>query len=147
MNSVTNLSSVKAAEAAAIKKLLAKYPTLKASDLKINFSKRVEDAEKQRQRDWEHPENLIERGYIEGEVDGEVHTASGVMRNPFTSQTAQRGWVNEWYEWDDVTPVSSTFGRGATSRTSTASAVNDIEEDRRMAERLAEQLWRQDLMD
>lgn len=54
--------------------------------------------------------------------------------------------MNEWYEWEDVTPVRSTFGRGNTRSTS-ASVVNDIEEDRRMAERLAEQLWRQDLMD
>lgn len=117
-----------------MKMLLAKYPTLDTSDLKINFSKKVRDAEEQRQKDWEHPEQLIEAGYIEGDIDGEVHTANGIMRNPFTARTHQD------HEWDDVVPAANFFGYGNANR---APAANDIEADRR----LAEQLMRQDLMD
>jgi len=67
---VTHILSVKEAEAATIKRLLAKYPDVKACDLWINVSKQVQDDEAKRRKVWEHPELLIEDGYIEGEEPG-----------------------------------------------------------------------------
>jgi len=58
---------VKEAEAAAVKRLLAKYPGLKASDLTIDVSKKVKADDARRRKLWAHPELLFEDGYIEGE--------------------------------------------------------------------------------
>jgi len=64
---LAHILSVKEAEVATIKRLLAKYPGLKASDLQINVSNQVQDDEAKRRKLWEHPELLLEDGYIEGE--------------------------------------------------------------------------------
>lgn len=55
---------------------MKKYPTLKASDLKIKVSKKVKADDKQREKDWVHPELMMEEGYIEGGP------------NPFTGEFA-----------------------------------------------------------